>query len=68
MNDKKFLEIRDKITPEFLATLNEVARCYGWSGDYIEICAFINDIHSGLGLPIPDLTEYADELELEEII
>lgn len=37
---RKEKEIIDKITPEFLSTLAEACKLYGWSGDYTEIESF----------------------------
>jgi len=40
---KKVDEIKPKITDDFLSTLSELARIYGWTGDYGEIVNFVED-------------------------
>ena len=47
---------------QFLTKLTEVARLYGWSGDYIEIAAFIEKLYGLKGIQNPVLEPY----ELEE--
>jgi len=42
--------IRHKLTPEFLATLNECAKIFGWSGDYHEVHAFVVQINEEGGV------------------
>jgi len=39
-------QIKQLATPEFLETLNEVAKLYGHQGNYIEITNFISGICS----------------------
>ncbi len=51
--------IKPKLTPEFLATLAEVARMYGWAGDYAEVGKFVAVVHTEYaGIPAPDLTPH----------
>lgn len=40
---------------EFLARLAKEAREFGWSGDYIEIEAFVSALHEKYNVPCPDL-------------
>lgn len=51
--------IKPKLTPEFLATLAEVAKTYGWEGDYQEVGKFVATVHTDFaGVPAPDLNPY----------
>ncbi len=51
--------IKPKLTPEFLATLVEVAKTYGWEGDYHEVGRFVEAVHTSYaGIPAPDLNPY----------
>lgn len=51
--------IKPKLTPEFLATLVEVAKTYGWEGDYQEVGKFVAVVHAEYaGIPAPDLNPY----------
>ena len=40
------------LTTEFLSTLLEVSKLYGWSGDYVEIAGFVESLHSKKGIEI----------------
>lgn len=53
--DHNFDSIRSKITPDFLATLNECAKIYGWTGDYIEIERFVEYINEEGGVSRHDI-------------
>jgi len=53
---------RELLDEGFLNKLVELARLYGWSGDYIEIDYFIRELYGYTELPLPDLTPY----ELDE--
>jgi lysylphosphatidylglycerol synthetase-like protein (DUF2156 family) len=48
---------------EFLDELNERARHYGWSGDFVEISSFVAALYEEAGLEPPAncLTTVADE-------
>ncbi len=48
----RVLKIPDEIM--FLIQLREAARHYGWSGDYVEISAFVKNLYARAGLPITD--------------
>lgn len=43
-------ELVARLTPDFLATLRECGRVYGWSGDYIEVFGFIDGMHERAGI------------------
>jgi len=67
MINKKFEQLKPKLTPEFLETLRELARCYGWSGDYVEVQSFVERIHSALGINLEaDALEPHEEVEEAE--
>ena len=40
------------LTPDFLATLIEAARTYGWSGDYVEVGQFVEWCLETAGQPV----------------
>jgi hypothetical protein len=42
----------------FLEKLAEVARLYGWEGDYVEIQEFVRSLYFLQKKKIPDLTPY----------
>ncbi len=48
------------LTKEFLSNLVEVARIYGWSGDYIEIERFIMSLHyyKDIDIKLEDINPY----------
>jgi hypothetical protein len=48
------------LTKEFLTNLVEVARIYGWSGDYIEIEDFIMSLHyyKNIDIKLEDIMPY----------
>lgn len=52
--------INVQVTPEFISTLVELARIYGWSGDYIEVAEFVKfcALIAGQNLKFSDLEEY----------
>lgn len=51
--------IKPKLTPEFLSTLADVAKTYGWEGDYHEVGKFVAVVHTEYaGFPAPDLNPY----------
>lgn len=56
------VKIRELINDEFLATLLEVGKLYGWTGDYVEIGQFIENLHAEHGIEGVDVQPY----ELEE--
>jgi hypothetical protein len=41
----------------FADRLRELARKYGWEGDYIEVAQFVEWVYDQLALPIPSRTE-----------
>ena len=34
-------DLKPRLTPDFLQTLVQAARTYGWSGDYTVVCEFV---------------------------
>jgi hypothetical protein len=42
---KTWEDIKDSLTPEFLATLREAAKVYGHDGDWIAVRAFVRECH-----------------------
>lgn len=52
--------IKPKVTPEFIDTLVELARIFGWSSDYIEVMSFVRFCSNitGRTLTPEDLEEY----------
>lgn len=53
--DAKIKAIVDK---PFLDKLSEVAKLYGWRGDYIEVGTFVQNLYEELNLEAPDLQPY----------
>ena len=53
-------KLKPILTDEFLKTLVEAAKIYGWAGDYIEVCQFIEDLYEVAGKEKPDLEPYED--------
>lgn len=51
-------KIRELCDDEFLSKLCEVARLYGWLGDYIEIAYFVQGLHSEVGKDCPNIEPY----------
>lgn len=50
--EKRNEQLEKLLTPEFLTTLLEVSKLYGWSGDYIEIAHFVEELHEIKGIKI----------------
>jgi len=55
-------KIKSLINYDFLLTLTEVAKLYGWSGDFCEISSFVEELHKFNGIEIENLEPY----EIEE--
>lgn len=53
-------KLKPLLTEEFLNTLTEASKIYGWSGDYIEVCQFVEDLYEVAGKDKPDLEPYED--------
>lgn len=51
------------MSEQFLEKLTEMARTYGWSGDYIEVMRFIEWCYEQNGETVGDLTPFDDEDE-----
>ena len=53
-------KLKELCTNEFLYTLAEVGKLYGWNcgGDYHEIASFISDLHKIANLDEPYLCAY----------
>ena len=58
--DEKIINLLDD---EFLNKLLEVGKLYGWSGDYVEIGNFIEELHRKKGITIPNEDLQCYELE-----
>lgn len=54
-------QLQQLVTPEFLATLLEVSKLYGWKGDYFEISNFVKDLHDIKGIEIINNEPYKIE-------
>jgi hypothetical protein len=48
----------ERLTEEFLATLVEAVRQYGWAGDYTEVVLFVQWAHHMAEQPVPPLEPY----------
>lgn len=48
------LKLKSLLDKDFLAKLTEVAKLYGWAGDYSEIWDFVADLHEKIDLEIPE--------------
>lgn len=61
--------MRQLLTDDFLAKLTEAAKLYGWRGDYVEIGAFVEELHKDVGKEPPFIEPYevADEPETGNI-
>jgi len=64
MKEKVRLErLHAALDDKFLDHLVEVAKLYGWDGDYTEIAAFIEDLYESINKTSPDLDPYEIENE-----
>ena len=54
-------QLEKLVTPEFLTTLLEVSKLYGWSGDYVEISRFVEELHGIKGIKIGEVECYEIE-------
>lgn len=54
-------QLEKLVTPEFLSTLLEVSKLYGWNGDYIEIAGFVEGLHEIKGIKIGTVQCYEIE-------
>ena len=43
-------QLEKLVTTEFLITLLEVSKLYGWDGDYFEISNFVEELHKIKGI------------------
>ena len=50
--------IRKIATDEFLSTLTDIAKIYGWTSDYIEVQEFVLWIYRQKRKAIPDMSPY----------
>lgn len=59
-------KLKKLLTPEFLATLTEVAKLGGWdvASDYGEVWVFLENLYSIAGVEVPDLN--CVEIEYDE--
>lgn len=51
-------KLKPLLTEEFLSTLTEAAKVYGWTSDYIEVCSFVEDLYEVAGKDKPNLEPY----------
>lgn len=56
--DGKRLESIPPPSEDFLTELTTRARRYGWSGDYIEVRNFVENLYKQAKLEVPDLEPY----------
>lgn len=42
---KTWNDIKDQLTPDFLAVLREAAKVYGYDGDWVEVRNFVRECH-----------------------
>jgi hypothetical protein len=53
--NKKMKELADD---SFLEKLVEISKLYGWTGDYIEIGSFVEELFAIAGKIVPNLEPY----------
>lgn len=51
-------KIKELLDNEFLDKLLEIGKLYGWSGDYVEIGSFIEQLHMYHGIENVDTKPY----------
>jgi hypothetical protein len=51
-------KIKELLDKEFLDKLLEIGKLYGWSGDYVEIGSFIEELHRLGGIDNVDTEPY----------
>ncbi|MBO9679585.1 MAG: hypothetical protein J7556_15185 [Acidovorax sp.] len=56
--EEKTDRIKPHLTPEFLTSLAEVARIYGWDADYEELGRFVEAMFRMADVTPPDLNPY----------
>ena len=57
-HEERMERIKPLLTPEFLAALAETAKSYGWTGDYMEVGTFVEEMYRIAGVTPPDLEPY----------
>lgn len=62
------VRVENTATDDFLTKLVDIARIYGWSGDYIEVENFIEFTYNARGLKMPDVTPYESDVNDNLII
>ena len=65
-DEARQVALRPKLTREFLSTLMQAARTYGWEGDYTEIVEFAKYCHRLAGVDVLDLKPH-DEVEMDRL-
>lgn len=55
------LKIKALLTPDFLEKLAEIAKLYGWAGDYFAISQFVRECYGIAGIVPPNLDPYKPE-------
>ena len=61
LEEARLEKLKPQITEEFLGTLTELAKNYGWSGDYVEVGGFIEWCYEKAGKIPRDLEPYPFE-------
>lgn len=59
--EERAIKVKSIITDDFLNQLTEIAKLYGWQGDYTEIIDFVRNCHGVVNRQAPDLTPYEIE-------
>jgi 23S rRNA A1618 N6-methylase RlmF len=55
-DEERESKLKELCDEQFLAKLTEVAKLYGWDGDYVEIARFVEHLHAFNNLPEPDMS------------
>jgi len=61
LEEERLKKLEPQLTGEFLSVLAELARNYGWSGDYVEVSTFIEWCYEKADRTPPDLEPYPFE-------
>lgn len=62
-NEERDARLKLLCSEIFLHKLAEVAKLYGWDGDYQEIWKFLDYLFKMQDLPVPDLEPYKIEYD-----
>lgn len=61
LEQARLRKLKPRLTEEFLDILIELAKNYGWSGDYVEVGRFIEWCYEKANRISPDLEPYPFE-------